>query len=148
MATPIAAGSVVTPRASLTAFELAYRRPLLGVCAHATAPGAPGDPPTNVVVAWEDGTFATYNDASGLIQQTAPSAPSLLGTVMQAASGLGVFINSGTRTRGPVVAHAAYFEPNGDPLGGDPSQNEVATVKTPLGYMSFPVGALVSPPGA
>lgn len=146
MADPIAAGSVVVAAATLIGFELVTSRPLLGVCESATPPGAPGDPPTTVVVAWEDGTRVTYPIAAGLLSLGAPTSASLLGTVMQFALTNPPFLQAGTRLRGPVVLHANYFEPNGDPISG--GENEVATVKTKFGYFGFPVTGLVAVPGA
>jgi hypothetical protein len=124
-------------KASLGGFELEARRPLLGVCESAVAGIAPA-PPTNVVVAWEDGTRVTYPVATGLASAVAPSSPSLLGAVVQ--FGLGVIpvplFGAGNRVRGPVVMHAEFFEANGDPLGS-PTQNELVTFKTQLGYAGF-----------
>lgn len=145
MADPIAAGTVVIATASLSGFELINRRPLLGVCESATPPGGPGDPPTDVVVAWEDGTRETYAIARGLLSIAAPSAASLLGTVMQFALTTPPFLEAGTRLRGPVVLHANAFEANGDPLSGG---GEVVTIQTRFGYAGFPASGLVAVPGA
>lgn len=149
MGSPIAAGSVVVTKGSLTVFELVARRPLLGVCESAT-PGAPGDPPTNVIVAWEDGTRVTYPVAEALASMVAPSVASLLGTVMQfggPAVPLPVF-GAGGRIRGPVVMHAEYFAADGDPLIGPGEENQVLTVKTELGYASYPRVGFVAVPNA
>jgi len=145
MADPIEAGSVVIAKASLSGFELIGRRPLLGVCEDATPPGSPGDPPTNVVVAWEDGSRETYGAAGGLLSLGPPSSASLLGTVMQFIATTPPILEAGTRLRGPVVLHAEAFQANGDPLSGG---NEVATLRTRFGYTSFAVTGLVAVPSA
>lgn len=139
MGSPIAAGSVVAVKSNLSGFELSARRPLLGICESAVA-GVPPAPPTNVVIAWEDGTRVTYPDAKGLISAAAPTDPSLLGTVVQFGGTLVPFpiLGAGNRIRGPVVMHSEYFDANGDPFVGPGEQNQVLTVKTELGYVSFP----------
>lgn len=144
MAAPIAAGTIVTTKSALSGFELENRRPIIGRCESAIA-GAPGSPPTDVVVAWEDGTRETYAVAIGLASVGLPSSASLLGTVMQFLPTTPPLFEAGTRLRGPVVMHAEYFEANGDPLVGS---NEVATLKTRFGYASVPVVGLVPVPGA
>lgn len=141
MGSPIAAGSVIVVQATLSGFELAQRRPLLGICESAVA-GVPPAPPTNVVVAWEDGTRVTYPDAKALASVVNPGVASLLGSVVQ-LGGEGTLVpfpilGAGNRVRGPVVMHAEYFQANGDPVVGPGEQNQVLTVKTPLGFVSFP----------
>lgn len=148
MGSPIAAGSVVMARSSFSSFELVARRPLLGRCESATPPVGPGDPPTDVVVAWEDGTRVEYPSAQGLVSSTPPTTPSLLGTVVQFGGTLLPIpiLEAGTRLRGPVVMQSQLFEANGDPLTGPDS--EVVTMKTRFGYSSFLAAGFTAVPNA
>jgi hypothetical protein len=110
-------------------------RPLLGICESATAPVGPGDPPTNVVVDWENGTRTTHVSGIGLVQLGAATQASLLGTVMQYVAGLP---NPGSRLRGPCVLQGDVLSASGAALAG-----ELVVLKTPLGYLGFPSAYVV-----
>jgi hypothetical protein len=145
MATPIAAGTVVFTKASFGSIEPEASRPLLGICESAEAPVDPGDPPTNVVVAWEDGTRTEYVASIGLFQLQPASGPSLLGTVMQYDNPQTPLPNPGARLTGPVVMHGQIFDEAGDAI--NPPGDSVV-LKTPLGYLALPTQFFAALPSA
>lgn len=137
----IAAGSVVSTAVLLLEGETLRPEILLGACESATGPVNPGDPPTNVVVAWQDGTRQTYAVAEGiLVQLVPPSAPSLLGSIMSIAAG--VIPNAGGRSVGPVILHVSV----GDASGG--SFAELLVARTKLGILILPPAAVQILPNA
>lgn len=145
MAAPIAAGTVVFTKASYGSIEAEGPRPLLGICESATAPVNPGDPPTNVVVAWEDGTRTTYVAAIGLLQLQAMAGPSVLGTVMHYNNPAVPLLNPGARLSGPVVLQGQVFEANGAVFG---VAGDSVVLETPLGAFTFSILALAAAPSA
>jgi phage baseplate assembly protein gpV len=140
MASPIAAGSVVVPLAAIQASVEAHAVLKFGICESAVAPVNPGDPPTNVVVDWSDGTSVTYPVALGLLQVQGPTGDSILGSVVayNQAVVMGGLPNPGSRVRGPVVFDGNVFQANGDPFLAFGPSNEWVVFLTKIGYVAIP----------
>lgn len=125
----IAAGSNVMVVASIIPSLFRDAPPVWGVCESATDPGGV-DPPTSVVVDFEDGTRVTYASSDGLSQALGPSEPSAVG---KTASFIAPFPNPGSRTQGPVVAHFGFANAQGTSSAAD-----WLVVRTPIGYLTVP----------
>jgi hypothetical protein len=134
--TPIAAGSVVVAAASLIFVEFEAARLKLGVCESAVAPVGPGNSPTNVVIAWEDGTRTTYAaSADALLQVAPPATPSLLSSYA-ALNPAALSVNQAGRYGGIVVAHFAFALPDGT------DQPEIVLLRTSAGLTALPTPAI------
>jgi hypothetical protein len=129
MASAIAAGSLVAPIITLATGFVQTPFYKVGVCESAVA----GPPPTNVVVAWEDGTRETFASAVGLIQLLPPVTPSLLGAYGTYADG--TLPHPGGRLAGPVVAHVLAADASGV------EQSEIVVIPSPQGFLAIPVSA-------
>lgn len=140
----IAAGSIVIPSGALGVFETAPRPPMCGVCASAVPPAGPGLAPTNVVVAWEDGTTVSYAEsANALTQLLPPTTPSLLGSrATYNAAAMTAIPAPGSRAVGPVILHGGVTD-----AAGNSPVTEFVTVRTPLGFLGLPLSLTQVLPG-
>ena len=139
--TPIAAGSVVVAQSSFAPIEFEADRLKLGVCESAVPPVAPTDFPTNVVIAWEDGTRTVYATTDGrvLLQVAPPATSSLLSSYVAINSGLAP-LNVAGRYGGIVIGHFSVADERGAGNG------EVVMVRTPVGVTVLPALAVIRDP--
>ena len=139
--TPIAAGSVVVAGSSFAPIEFEADRLKLGVCESAVSPVGPTDPPTDVVIAWEDGTRTVYATTYGnvLLQVAPPATPSLLSSYVAVNPALAP-LNVAGRYGGIVIGHFLVADQSGTNNG------EFVMVRTPVGVTVLPALAVIRDP--
>lgn len=127
----LAAGSFVVPAADIAAAIIQTSLPLFGIVEST----AGGSPPTDVVVAWENGTRVSYavsqtGGGTPLLAVVAASgvSPSLLGRVVDPTA----LPNPGLRLRGLVVAQFLAQNPDGTDIV------EVTLIQCSAGFYAIP----------